>query len=297
MKKHLTVLNVLIFMMIIKHALCGGHSSWYRSSSGRSSMRSSVRLHGGRQFTSSSGSTSSMCGGAYFSSMSGMSGSTGNEDISAMLSSRRYISRTPPESSEEQQTNSNENSCSLTDCLPYIKTQEVIELSWSQKREAFCKTPFINTWRDADKLLQASSTILHTPIVTLNSEQKSKILSRYGNYFHDPDRTPPIPSTTIPPHHREKRSSSVNVCPREELWDALVLALTDDDELIQVIQIADATQWILMERCAQTHCNFVSSCQCTHHTRLVRAAVISFDQSQVVERYIKVYCCIGQILF
>ena len=104
-------------------------------------------------------------------------------------------------------------------------------------------TPFINTWRDADKLLQASSTILHTPIVTLNSEQKSKILSRYGNYFHDPDRTPPIPSTTIPPHHREKRSSSVNVCPREELWDALVLALTDDDELIQVIQVSFLKAW------------------------------------------------------
>ncbi|XP_038067374.1 uncharacterized protein LOC119737247 [Patiria miniata] len=183
--------------------------------------------------------------------------------------------------------------CSLQDCMPYIRMEVTIELSIQQKLEVQRKRRFIRKWRGDNKLYRASAKIRHTPIVTLTPAQQSQILSRFGNYFTSGEDLPPITHVGA----REKRSA-VSICPRVEQWDALVLGLTNDDELVQVVQFPDTgdTQWILDERCAQTECSFVSHCGCTAHTRLVRAAVISFDQSVVAEKYIKVYCCVAKFL-
>ncbi|XP_038067337.1 uncharacterized protein LOC119737218 [Patiria miniata] len=178
--------------------------------------------------------------------------------------------------------------CSLQDCMPYIRMGVTIELSMQQKHEVQRKRSFIRKWRDDNKLYRASAQIRHTPIVTLTPAQQSQILSRFGNYFTSAEDLPPITHVGA----REKRSD-ISICPRVEHWDALLLGLTNDDELVQVVQFPGDTQWVLDESCAQTACNFVSNCGCTAHTRLVRATVISFDQSVVAEKYIKVYCCVA----
>ncbi|XP_022091280.1 uncharacterized protein LOC110979614 [Acanthaster planci] len=185
------------------------------------------------------------------------------------------------------------NVCTLQDCIPYIHMQVTIELNLQQKLQVHRKRRFIRRWRAAYKYRSAPTRIRHTSIVTLTPAQKTQILSQFGNYFSQAEELPLVSQIGT----RQKRTSII-VCPREEQWDALVLGLTNDDELVQVIQFADTgdRQWILDERCTQNQCSFVSDCGCSAHTRLVRAAVISFDESVVAEKYIKVYCCVAKLL-
>ncbi|XP_038067383.1 uncharacterized protein LOC119737256 [Patiria miniata] len=108
----------------------------------------------------------------------------------------------------------------------------------------------------------------------------------YGNYFTKRGDLPVQNSV-------QKRD--VDICPRVQSWDDLILRLTNDDELIQVVQFDnDNRQWILEESCSQSTCSFVPQCACGTWTRLVRALVVNFDETIIEEKYIKVYCCIAK---
>ncbi|XP_022110265.1 uncharacterized protein LOC110989883 [Acanthaster planci] len=213
------------------------------------------------------------------------SGHGGSSEIGSGSPVAHYAGQARRNHSDDEQVRPN-NACSAQDCLPYIRMQVTVVLTPEQRLEVQEKQPLVRRWLTANGHQSVRRDIPHGPIVTLTPAQRDQILAQYGDYFSRADELPTL---------RQSRSvqTQTNICPRQEHWEDLTLALTNDDELIQVVQFpeTDDKQWILTERCTQNYCSFVSNCACSTNTRLVRAFVISLDQSVVARKFIKVYCC------
>ncbi|XP_072038745.1 uncharacterized protein [Amphiura filiformis] len=182
--------------------------------------------------------------------------------------------------------------CTHNECASYLRSPQKIKLTSLQRREVERERSFITQLKCLENFERADPQILRREIVQLTPGQKTDILTYYRSYFQSAVSLPNIPK-------RSKRG--LRLCPRQQTWDDLYLALTDDDELIQVVQFpeTDDRQWYLNERCAQPTCNQVANCICKQTYRLVRALVIRYEGNEddrVAEKYIKVYCCNAELI-
>ncbi|XP_033113338.1 uncharacterized protein LOC117113934 [Anneissia japonica] len=96
--------------------------------------------------------------------------------------------------------------------------------------------------------------------------------------------------------NRTARSPSVfiNVCPVIESWSDLNLAVTENNELVQIIQGPQMfqKQWFLEERCRRSESPVVPNISCIRSFRLVRAVVIFLDiETPLSTQLVKVEGC------
>ncbi|XP_054756448.1 uncharacterized protein LOC129262363 [Lytechinus pictus] len=218
--------------------------------------------------------------------------------------------------------------CSINTCLKYVIQPEKL-CQGKQEQNKFQRDsilpdstwPFINQnsasglrfppfWLPASSSPISSSKLSSSryhhddfPIIQLTEEQEFIARTYYSRFFRRRDQLPPIPNDSNPDSPsilskrtsdgaRSKRSLSY-VCPRNEQWEDVMLAINADDQLVQMVQLSDSRQWLLTESCQYTQSPTVSNVICQEVTRLVPAVVVDSVTSEVQHQFIKVHCCVG----
>lgn len=143
-------------------------------------------------------------------------------------------------------------------------------------------------------------------IVTLTSEQQQEILASYGDLFATTEQieskiklreeamASEVADNGETNNQRKKRAATTRVCPAVQVYEALKLALTEYNILVQVIQIpgVDSYQWFLQESC-QHDTSQVADAECGETDRLVQALIIDLSSYNIQYEWIKVRSCVA----
>lgn len=146
-------------------------------------------------------------------------------------------------------------------------------------------------------------------IVTLTPAQEEEILANYGDLFASTTeiedrmklREEAMASAAdsenkgeLVNSSRKKRASTTRVCPALQVYEALTLALTELNILVQVIQIpgVDYRQWFLQESC-QYASSVVADADCATTDRLVQALIIDLNSGNIQYEWIRVRSCVS----
>ena len=159
-----------------------------------------------------------------------------NELVQRLQNNHEHLSRHRNLASRITQSSRNsrflqqqKQNCTHDACASYLRSPQKIKLTALQRRHVDREKTFISNLKCLENFERANPAILRREIVQLTPEQKTDILTYYRSYFQSALSLPPIPK-------RSKRG--LRLCPRQQTWDDLYLALTDDDELIQVVQVS-----------------------------------------------------------
>eukprot|EP00057_Strongylocentrotus_purpuratus_P003394 XP_003726552.1 PREDICTED: uncharacterized protein LOC100893091 [Strongylocentrotus purpuratus] len=215
--------------------------------------------------------------------------------------------------------------CSLNACLKYVihpkdlcpeKQDEEIQFqrdsllpdsTWPFIRQTSETGVRFPPWLPASSSSSSSTKYHHdSPFTHLTEEQEFIARTYYSRFFRRRDQLPPIPNDVYYSNAdspsilskrtsegvRSKRSLSY-VCPRNEQWEDIMLAINADDQLVQMVQLSDSRQWLLTESCQYARSPTISNVICQEVVRLVSAVIVDDATDQVRNEYIKVHCCVG----
>ncbi|XP_077992446.1 uncharacterized protein LOC144446535 [Glandiceps talaboti] len=133
-------------------------------------------------------------------------------------------------------------------------------------------------------------------IVPLTQDQQAKILREYPYFFKAQTRSDgdiSFRQSASNTGAEIPQENGIRVCPVSTDWQAITLAITPENQLVQVVQLPDVMyeQLVFEETCTTTTCNGVANSVCAAVPRYVRAVVIDLVTNGITITDITVHCC------
>lgn len=157
-----------------------------------------------------------------------------------------------------QQQQQQQQNCTHEECVDFLRSPHKIKLTTLQRQQVVREQHFIRRLKCLENFERADPKELKREIVELTHGQKNDILTYYRSYFQNALSLPPVPTKRV------KRG--LRICPRQQSWDDLYLALTNDDEVVQVVQVS--THFLSLFSPLQQNCNGMNGMRLCDNQRL-----------------------------